>query len=512
MNSDIPIVVWHDEYLLSIGAGEDGPCPPGLLRVLTPAMSYVQRDRARWDQARDPITGERRAYVSTPVDLYHVDERGRLRCQGGYLDRVAAECGRLGHPVDVRDVKFAAYPDARPGAFRPDWAAYARGFRARDGQDEAVAALVAHHYGRIDAAAGFGKTFVAGAFGLLYPDAEIVLVEPTSATARTAEKHFMKVLPASDVGVIGDGSKRRARVTIMVINSLLTHAYDVRPDLLLVDECHAIVSDKFGEAVTTAGRRARIYGMSASMTPRGSNKHLRMEGLYGPVRYTMTAVEATGRNLVVPIRVVWHDVSIVPNPVAGVKDDVARKRAGVWYNGPRNDLIARVASGHPDDERVLVLVETAAHAFELARRLPDFHVCLSTVNDRLQERVLDAGLVDPARVHRTGRAQDRARARFESGEVPKLIGTDTLGIGFSPDACKVMVRADARPAGDKVIQAAGRVSRISDGKAFGTVHEFVDQFDVGFHRWGQNRRRGYRDLGYEQVRADGSPVLVRSRA
>lgn len=514
MNNKIhgTIVVWHDEYLLSIGLGDDGPCPQGLVAALTPAMSYVQKDRAPWDADRDPVTGERRKFVFTPVDLYHVDERGRLCCQPGYLDRVADEAARMGFEVVVHHVKFEAYPDARPAAFEPDWAGYARGFAARDGQDEAIAALLARSYGRIEAAAGFGKTFAAAAMGLILPNAEIVLCVPTARVATTAERHFMQVLPASDVGKIGGGSKRRARVTICVVNSLLTWKYELRPDVLIVDECHLAVADKFAEAITTTGRRARIYGMSASFTPRGSNKHLRQEGLYGPIVFTRTAEESTEKGQIVPIRVVWHDVRIFPNPADHTRDDVARKRAGIWYNGPRNDVIARTAADYPDSERVLVLVETAAHALELARRLPGFQVCLRTVNDKLKENVLEAGVVDPSRVHRTPREQDRATARFESGEAPKLIGTDTLGIGFSPDACKVMVRADGRPAGDKVIQAAGRVSRLHAGKTHGTVHDFVDQFDVGFHRWAQNRRRGYAALGYEQVRADGTPVVSRSTA
>jgi len=509
------LVVWHDEYTLSIGLGEAGPCPPGLVAALAPHMSYVQRDRARWHERRDPVTGEVRKFVFRPVDLYALEgDPPRLACQPGYLARVVETAARMGYEVDVRDVKFTAYPDCRPEAFEPDWGRYAEGFQARERQDEAVAAIYDAPYGRVDAAAGFGKTFLAAGLGLLFPKAEIVVCEPTGRTARTAESHFHKVLPASEVGLVGDGSKRKARVTIFVINSLALHAMDVRPDFLVVDECHAAVSDKFAEGVATAGRRARMYGLSASMQDRGDNKHMRLEGLLGPVVFGMSAAEATGLGLVVPIKVVWHDVRTHPNPVDGVEDDVERKRLGVWFNAPRNDLIASIARGYPAGERVLILVETTAHALELARRLPDFQVCVGTVSEGLDRSVLGAGLVDPARVHRTPREQDRLTKAFAAGTSPKLIGTDTLGVGFSPDACRVMIRADARPSGVKGIQAPGRVSRLHEpsGKTHGVVHEFLDQFDSGVNNWAIRRRRLYHRLGYEQLRADGTPVVVRTSA
>lgn len=498
--------MWHDEYLLSIGAGGGGPCPADLFSALIPAMSYVQLDRPTRGDGRDRVTGERRRFVSRPVDLYCVDDEGRLRCQPGYLSRVVETAARLGYAADVRHVKFEGYPDARPGAFEPDYAGWAAGFDARHGQDEMAAAVVDNFYGRIDAGAGFGKTFASGSLGLLLPNAEIVFVAPTGAVARTAERHFLKTLPAGDVGVVGDGSRRRARVTIVVVNSLLTRAFEFRPDLLVVDECHAVVADKVAAAVATAGRRARIFGLSASMGPTASNKHMRLEGLYGPVVYAMSAVEATERGLVVPIRVVWHDVRIPVNPVAKLSDPVDRDRAGIWRNAARNDVVAGVARSYPDSERVLVLTATATHALELAKRLPDFHVCLGSLADRLKGRTIDSGDVDPARVHRTPREQDFARGAFQAGALPKLIGTDTLGIGFSPDACRVVVRADGREAGDKSIQSSGRPNRAHPDKEYGTVHDFVDQFDVGFHRRATARRAVYRKLGYEQFRADGTPV------
>lgn len=45
-------------------------------------------------------------------------------------------------------------------------------------------------------------------------------------------------------------------------------------------------------------------------------------------------------------------------------------------------------------------------------------------------------------------------------------------------------------------QSAGRVGRKADGKEFGTVIDFVDNFGM-YSGWARARKRYYKKLGYE---------------
>ena len=47
-----------------------------------------------------------------------------------------------------------------------------------------------------------------------------------------------------------------------------------------------------------------------------------------------------------------------------------------------------------------------------------------------------------------------------------------------------------------IMQAAGRVGRKADGKEFGTVIDFVDDFGM-YYGWARQRQKTYKKLGYE---------------
>lgn len=509
------LVIRHDQFALSIGLGDSGPAPDDLCQELISVMSYTAVKRCSRAQQYDAVTSDRRKYQYIGTDLYTFEEPAhRLVCPVGYLSRVFRTAKKCGYVPVLQDRKFSGNPDDRPEAFDFDVARLARYFKPRAKQDECIAAIMANWYGQIAAATAFGKTKLIGALGLTYPQAEHILVVPSKEVMRTAREHIAAYIPEGDIGLVGGGHNEPRRFSIYIINSLAARMWQVRPDFLWVDECHETVSDKWSEAIMIAGRRARIFGFSASLVARFDNAHHRLEALYGEPIFSITQKEATAANLVVPVRVNWHDVIMSRNPVAGLKTDTARKRHGIWYNKERNDLVAAVVNDYPASTKILVIVEMVAHALELARRLPRSKICVGGVSDRLKAQVVDAGTVPADRIAVLEREREAVTTAFIAGDLNILIGTGTLSRGFSPDVVSVGVRADARTSSVPNIQIPGRICRLdaASGKEFAELHDFADQFDDGFKNAASVRQRDYDDLGFAQYRVrDGSQIHVRRR-
>ena len=506
------LVIRH-QTLLSIGLGDGGPAPPDLCAQLLPAMTYMAVKQRTRGQQYDPITGDRQRLEFERTELYEIEPSGRLACPVGYLARVWRTAAALGYTPVLVDRKFTGNPDNRPGAFRFDPMALARYFNPRAKQDECISQIANNWYGQIAAATAFGKTKLIGALGLAYPDAEHILVVPGKEVMKTARGHVAEYIPEGDIGMVGGKYNEPKRFTIMIINSLAARMMQVRPDFLWVDECHGTVSEKWAEAIAVASRRARVFGFSASLVERFDNAHFKLEALYGEQIFSITQQEATAAGLVVPVHVMWHDVLMTSNPCTGLQADTARKRHGIWYNKTRNDLIAKLVMEYPTGVKRLVIVETVAHALELARRIPGSEVCVGSVSDRLQERIVDSGAVEDSRIAVLESERSSVIDRFLHGNLDVLIGT-TLHQGFSPDSVSVLFRADARKSSVPSIQIPGRVCRLhgESGKQFAVVHDFSDQFDDGFKNAAAVRQRDYDDLGFPQFRArDGSQIHVRRR-
>ena len=88
--------------------------------------------------------------------------------------------------------------------------------------------------------------------------------------------------------------------------------------------------------------------------------------------------------------------------------------------------------------------------------------------------------------------------QFERGELKKAICTTVWNVGVSFNALEVLIRADAGGSPINDVQIPGRVSRISEGKECGIVHDYLDQFNSGFKRRAKNRSKSYKENNWEQ--------------
>jgi superfamily II DNA or RNA helicase len=440
--------------------------------------------------------------------LYAVDASGRIVCPAGHLEplvRCLADAGArvLYKREDPIPEMLTVTNDAALNAitFRPT---------QRDLVD-----LVSDRIRRglpslVQAPVGYGKSFTIQAWCARFHKARIGISVPSIANAGDMVRHLITTL--SNVGQIGGGKHQTGhRVTVVTKDSL--HLVE-ELDLLILDEVHTYAADRAFAEVLRLAERAVVVGVSATPFGRGDGADLRVESMCGSLVYEMPYARALELGLVVPIRVIWHDVPCESNPAEGYTLRSARARHGLWRNDERNRVIADVARSYPENEQVLILVQSVEHALHLKALLPEFELAYALTDELRFDKLR---LIKTLKDVDFGPIRDRDRLalqrRFEDGRLLKAIATDVWAQGVSFDALSALIRADARSNQIKDTQIPGRVSRVhtGSGKYEGVLHDFLDKFDRGFAAAAQARRRNYKAHGWSESLPDSPDRKRRPR-
>ena len=149
-----------------------------------------------------------------------------------------------------------------------------------------------------------------------------------------------------------------------------------------------------------------------------------------------------------------------------------------------------------DDERNRIIADDISRMNGSTLVLTDRVAHIQTLLDMLKDRnVKCMGLYA---LTTTSAKRDRKLAieKLENGEIDVLVATFALAKeGLDIPSLKNVVLATPQKNETIVTQSTGRVSRKSEGKAFGTVYDYEDSLMM-FERW-QNRRNGiYTKLGF----------------
>ena len=98
-----------------------------------------------------------------------------------------------------------------------------------------------------------------------------------------------------------------------------------------------------------------------------------------------------------------------------------------------------------------------------------------------------------------GERRTRLTKDFESGILKKVIATTVWNVGVSFNKLAVLIRADAGASQISDIQIPGRVSRTAEGKEFGIVHDYLDEFSKHFKTRARGRMKVYTEHGWESM-------------
>jgi len=488
------VVIRKSGNLIDISTNGISPLLPEARRLLEPALCYEKKKLLYGRERYNHHTGayDRRVEI-IPKKCYRYDAFGRLVTNFGYVYRLVPLLQKAGYEIDVVN------KDQPPNC--PNWDevsldAVTRHFQFRQRQDECLDKIINSPCGVIHAATGFGKLVLIAMVCLAYPKAKIDIVTRRATLVNKINKYLTRYLP--NVGQTGGGGKSTGRVTVYTFKSLHRNEFDA--DLVLVDEAHEGLADE-ASSLLARYQNARMFAFTASPTGRLDGTDIRMEAIFGQTIFYLPYKEALKLGLVVPIRVEWSDVKLRTNPCAGL-DDVRRKRAGIWTNIERNEIIAQKAKLFNENDQVFVAVDFIEHAVHLWQHLKNDGYVL--VYDKIDEldlrRYKRDGLLPKDYKPMTPKMKEYYREEFEAGRLKKAIST-IWDVGVDPVHLTALIRADAGDTEIDDTQIPGRAARISaanPGKV-GIVCDFRDQFDETYARRAKSRLSRYVDTGWENV-------------
>ena len=343
-------------------------------------------------------------------------------------------------------------------------------FFLRPHQREAVGAMIKNKEGIIALSTGQGKSLCALETVKSLGVTSLILVDRQALMYQMAEeaKHFYGI----ETGLIGDGKEiYNPRLTIAIFQTL-----DSRKSLLdylaneisclIIDECHTIVS-KQRKRVLEKFHPTYLYGMTASVM-RSDGQEKAISFYLGDILYEYVHTAYT------PSVEIIHSFSEIP------LDEYGRMVENLVQNKERNALIADLAQREIRKKRqTLILVKRKEHANILYERLKQLSGVFQI------------------------RSDDKKRFSFLSSlkknTIPfsVLIGTTSLlsqGVDI-PSLSSLIIACDMR-AELLVMQSAGRILRLFEGKKDPLIIDLIDADNPVFRRHGVIRKRFYEKQGW----------------
>lgn len=480
------------------------PTDDVIFQLLKPALSFEERKKHEGLNAKYRKQQGQSVWETIEHTLFELDHKERIATMYGFWKLLRDTLSKAGY-----DVKFKDHTKVNKSKFTPVWNNIQQ-YELREGQPEFIQKVLNNRCGRIDCPTGFGKSFMLGIIASLFPTARIDIV--TTKLAVLKERIYPELVQmVGDVGLVCTGKNiRNKRVMCWSARSL--HKAEADADFLFGDECHELASDSSASQLVR-WQKSRNFGLSASHDMRFDNKDHRMHGVFGPIIYRVSYSQSEGAGIIVPIQVKWSSVNLDVNPVAAAKSytssTVETKRHGFWRNDERNAVIANDANKYDDDTQVLIVVETIEHAMNLKKHLPNFTLVYreNGISERDKQKYVKQGCISSSEKIVDLELRQKHTKDFETGKLKKAIVTTIWNVGVSFNKLQVLMRADGSSSSINDIQIPGRVSRISEGKECGIVHDYLDQFDAGLARRAKKRASNYKKMGWSQEFPESGSAL-----
>jgi superfamily II DNA or RNA helicase len=475
---------------------------PRVRRLLCTTLRYsFIRHLTAW-QAQQRETEMRVQVIPTDCYTYVINKQNTFEhtiyTPAGFYPKVVDALQSAGFDINFRNYN----PEKNPQLFVPQWHRVRPPVTFRYMQKECIETMLSRDYACIECPTGWGKSTVIRVLCQLLPLAKFAIATASIDTLEQLYDDIKIALPTVGIVCGRKRSRPNARVTLYGLKSLGHSAHD--EDILIVDEVHECATEK-NLALIAKFKFARRYGFSASMK-RPDNADFELEGAFGPVAMYVPYKEAVEHSTIVPISVRWISVAMDVNPAKGYKD-TEKQRWGLWRNALRNEMIAAAARYFHADMQTLIMVNTLEHAVYIKKHLPEFTLCYNENSEGknkdgvTMDDYIRWGLVPPNEPIMTRDRRRMLRKQFQAGELKKVIATPVWKRGMDFRELSVLIRADASSSEIADTQLPGRVARLSaeTGKQYGIVIDFLDQFDPGFKRNAQVRKKHYAKHGWRQV-------------
>ena len=328
--------------------------------------------------------------------------------------------------------------------------------KLRDYQKAAVAAVLAHSFGVLEAGTGSGKTVMALAVIAHRRQPTLIIVHSKELMHqwRTRIEQFLGL----KAGLAGDGLFDIQPVTVAIVNTAKKHL-DTLPaqfGQIVVDECHRVPASLFTDVVAAFDCQYML-GLSATAFRREDGMTRLISIYMGDRVHTVD-----GRMLAASGAVVRPVLEQRPTAFAyGYQGEYAKLIKSLAGNEMRNrqivgDMLALIRQGHQGT--ILAVSDRVAHCQALADLLADQGVSAPVL---------------------TGQSPPEERAKIVadvlSGQLVILVATlQLIGEGFDCPGLSTLVLATPIKFEGRLLQVVGRIMRPAEGKQ-ARVIDYVDE-------------------------------------
>ena len=380
-------------------------------------------------------------------------------------------------PIGLLDLVLTKYPefeiiDNRPTIAHRTIVTTIGDRQLRPYQIAAVQALLdSNMLGTLGMATNAGKTLVAASLYATLGFPSMLYVLPSVALLHQTYKDFTEYFPGRKFGRVGAGYKDLQPATFITMASL--DAIKLNSDLLIVDECHQGKSDKRFERLMGANVRGRV-GMSGTPLTYDKLSDMMLAGVTGPIVYTITNAELIESGHSTPPVIKFKKID-------NVYDDnlkyIDAYRTMIVQNGMRNQYVVEWAqAGVEDDKAIMIMCNWIEHAKLIAKNFTCPHIYLDGSSS---EEELAAGLT---------------QFKTQGGI---LLCTPIFSAGINVPNMDILILAAGGKSHIQLLQRVGRGLRVSKGKQYLYVYDFIDAGNKFLFKHSQTRLEIYREQGFK---------------
>lgn len=277
--------------------------------------------------------------------------------------------------------------------------------------------------------------------------------------------------------------------TVQTLSKMNISEYQHFWDVIIVDECqHCCGSPtRVTQFYSVLSRLSARYKIGLTATPRRSDGlEVAMFALLGGIIHEVKKFEV--EDTTCPVRVQMFETGFSPDMDIALAGDGTLNYSGLVDNLTHDEDRFGIVFGESliaaSKGATMILANRVEYLQKMAEDMEGCGkrcICLSAMGQSKSAKAL----------------RKEALRKLNDGEIDCVLATYQLAKeGLDVPNLRYIVFATPEKDDTTVTQAAGRVGRKAEGKEFGTVIDFVDNFGM-LYGWANARKRIYKKLGYE---------------
>jgi superfamily II DNA or RNA helicase len=421
--------------------------------------------------------------------LYTLDDNGSAYTLPGFYQQIVNLIDKNMDLVEVKDVRTSMPP--------PDWE-YVKRIKLRDYQKNPAVDFIfkgMEGNGVINAAGGFGKTFIQAITYAAWNSLNTILAIPLKQVAIQTHKKFQDIFPDKHIGFVGEGKHDVSTdITISTFKSLKSCALE-KCEMLLVDEMQSAGQNTFQMALQQM-RPRRVFGYSATTEGIFNNTDKLLKGIFGEDLIYFPYEDAENAGAVVP-GVVYMIRTPEDFQFENYTSLDSKMKHGIKQCSVRNELIGRACAAIPENWQTIVFIDHVKdHLIPLYKHMPKDTKFLHRESSK--KNVGTFAL--------SAKQQNKIIEEFSNNEFKILIASDAFRAGVDIPNCRVVVQASGGSSKVEVLQEAYRGSRILTQeymsrfnlppKTHFVLIDFVDNHDSFLENMSIKRVKYYKEQGW----------------